>query len=103
MNKLVRCYDYGSGIDRYTVVYLKPCINKHGRAYYCYRGCSSDPFHPQGVGQTGSTDYLIDLPEYGSKVPRMGRKCHLGKRVSFEALPEQVQKLVRQDLKDPWW
>ena len=33
----------------------------------------------------------------------MGKKCHLGTRVSFETLPEDCQKLTMQDYLDLWF
>jgi hypothetical protein len=45
---------------------------------------SSIPFHPQGFGQYSTC--------------QLGR--HLGKRIDFEDLPEDCQKLVKQDLRN---
>lgn len=83
--KIHSIYDNGGEtFDRYTVYYK-------GRGTLDYRpqgtfrfcvGMSENPFHPQGYGQ------------HGSGMP--GK--HNGKRIKFEDLPEQCQKLVLQDL-----
>jgi hypothetical protein len=76
----VQCYDAGTQYaDRYTVVYMG---SKHNGKYECY-GLSENPFSPNmGVAQHGECTL-------GS---------HLGKKISFDDLPEQVQKAVRYDL-----
>lgn len=80
--KNVRIYDNGGkSFDRYTAVYMhRP---ERTGCYEC-RGMSRWPTHPQGYGM------------YGSAMP--GR--HLGKRIRFEELPEDCQKLVLSDLKE---
>ena len=76
----IRIYDNGGKtVDRYTVVYMNI---QEGPGLYGCRGMSEHPFHPQGFGM------------YGSAMP--GR--HLGKRIAFEQLPQDCQKLVEQDL-----
>lgn len=78
----IKCFDSGpnGSCDRYTVVYLDH--KERERGTYSARAMSSDPFHPQGFGQM-----CIAMP---------GR--HLGKRIKFEDLPEDCQKVVKQDL-----
>ena len=79
----IRVYDSGENfLDRYTVLYLDRPEYKAGT--FSARGMSENPFHPQGFGQ-----YCIAAP---------GK--HLGKRIKFEELPSDCQKLVLQDLKD---
>jgi len=80
----IKCYDNGGKtIDRYTVVYLdQSCPKANGQKLYQSVGMNAHPFHPQGFGQHGEC-----LP---------GR--HLGRLIPFESLPEDCQKLVRQDL-----
>jgi hypothetical protein len=79
--KNIRCYDNGGKtLDRYTVVYMNE--PEHSPETFAARGMSERPFHPQGFGQ-----YCIAMP---------GR--HLGKRIKFEELPADCQKLVLQDL-----
>lgn len=85
----IRVYDNGgkSG-DRYTVVYTR--TGHLGTSFYV--GMSSNPFHPQGIGQHGESRFPIDRPTYS----------HLGKRITFEALPPDCKKLVLRDYKDIW-
>lgn len=81
--KNVRIYDNGGKtLDRYTAVYMNHPEYMAGS--YAARGMSERPFHPQGFGQ-----FCIAMP---------GR--HLGKRIKFEELPKDCQKLVLQDLGD---
>ncbi len=75
----VYCYDNGGKtVDRYTVAY--PASVEHNGQVQMV-GMSAHPFHPQGVGQhtTG----------------KLGR--HLGKRIRFQDLPADCQKLVIRD------
>jgi hypothetical protein len=79
--KRVRCYDNGGETwDRYTVVYMDYPAGRPG--VFESVGMSGAPFHPQGFGQHG-----------GAKPGK-----HLGRRVPFESLPADCQKLVHQDL-----
>lgn len=84
----IRCYDNGGEtFDRYTVVYTAR------RMGYCsYVGMSKHPFHPQGFGQHGEHRTMIDRPRYS----------HLGKRITFDALPPDCQRLVVNDYKEIW-
>lgn len=76
----IHIYDNGGKtFDRYTVIYMD---QPEGMGLYGCRGMSEHPRHPQGFGM------------YGSALP--GR--HLGKRIAFEQLPQDCQKLVEQDL-----
>lgn len=82
--KNVRIYDNGGkSADRYTAVYLD---TRHASAYgsilYDCRAMSSNPFHPQGIGQHSEC--------------RITK--HLGKQIDFSDLPEDCQKAVIQDL-----
>ncbi len=96
--RYIRCYDNGGAdkengtIDRYTVVYTGHYKKSfpHVFDYVAMSGC---PFHPQGFGQHGESNYTpIDYPSYK----------HLGKKIRFEDLPEDCQKLVIQDYKTNW-
>lgn len=79
--KNVKIYDNGGKtFDRYTAVYISQPESQAG--LYDARGMSEFPFHPQGFGQ------------FCSAMP--GK--HLGKRIKFEELPADCQKLVKQDL-----
>jgi len=81
----VNCYDNGgSTFDRYTIVFKK--LDERGDCVYL--AASTYPFHPQGFGQHGSARGRIDLPTWK----------HLGKRIRFSELPEDVQKFVNQNL-----
>lgn len=78
----IKCYDNGgASIDRYTVAYLDFPYDRNPKVFECV-GCNDSPFHPQGFGQHSSC--------------MLGP--HLGKEIEFSELPEDVQKLVRQDL-----
>ena len=104
--RYVRIYDNsGTTADRYTAVYTRRSerIDKAGYdRTYPYRGMSALPFHPQGVGMWGETrHYPVDAIR-GAWPPALGRKCHLGKRISFHELPEDCQRLVIQDYKHLW-
>ncbi len=81
--KNIRCYDNGESGDRYTCVFTGRYTHKTGGEYW-YLGMSDDPFHPQGIGQSGTSPTQIDRPKYS----------HLGKKVSFEELPFKVKQYV---------
>lgn len=87
--KYIRCYDNDQTFDRYTVVYTG---NYPGRDGCEYVGMSSDPYSPSGFGQHGHSQEIIDKPKY----------AHLGKKISFNDLPENCQKLVLRDYKINW-
>ena len=93
--KWIRVYDNGGKtFDRYTVSFTKKAItNIHKDRWFMYVGMSSNPFDPQGFGQHGeSPNQPVDRPTYG----------HLGKKIKFEDLPENCQKLVMQDYLELW-
>lgn len=90
----VRCYDNGGvdakgSVDRYTVVYTGRYRHLTAREQL-YVSMSGSPFHPMGMGQHGSAATEIDRPSY----------AHLGKKISFDALPEDCQRLVMNDCFD---
>jgi hypothetical protein len=90
--RYIRCYDnQGETADRFTVVFSGRYRHKTGGEFW-YVGMSGAPFHPQGIGQHGSHHKQIDWPTYG----------HLGKKISFDQLPEDCQKLVLRDYKYLW-
>ncbi len=90
--RYVRCYDNGGETaDRYTVVFTGRYTHKTGRQHL-YIGMSSNPFHPQGVGQHGESSTQIDYPSYK----------HLGKKIKFQDLPEKCQECVLQTYDDLW-
>jgi hypothetical protein len=79
MDTGVHIYDNGGDTaDRYTAVYLN---EPAGNGLFTARGMSDKPFHPQGFGQLCSA-------EDGD---------YLGKRIQFDNLPRDCQKLVLSD------
>ena len=92
----VRVYDSPKFGDRYTAVLTqpiqdrqgKPLLNHRGQKCYSYIGMSSDPFHPQGIGQHGECNQPFMSP-------------NVGQRLSFTQifeLPEPVLQCILQDL-----
>ena len=84
--KVCRVFDTGPDgtFDRYTVAFKGYRVQGYGMCYP-YLASSENPFHPQGFGQHGeSREFLTGK--------------HLGKRVSFESLPEQVQEFILQNI-----
>jgi hypothetical protein len=90
--RYVRCYDNnGKSFDRYTIVFTGRYRRKT-LGSCLYLGASAHPFHPQGLGQHGESPSVIDFPSYS----------HLGRKVLFDALPEDVQAFVRSTYTDLW-
>jgi len=90
--KKVRCYDNGGRTaDRFTVVF-----SGHWRGktigWTSLLHMSSAPYHPQGVGIHDQVQGTPDHPRYS----------HLGKKISFDALPADCQKAVLEDYKVLW-
>ena len=84
MNR-VRCFDNGGETyDRYTIVFTK-ALTCNGKKFYQYLAASEHPFHPQGFGQHGELTSIS------------GDWSHLGKRVRFSRLPEDVKRFVLQE------
>ena len=78
--KTCRIYDAGANFaDRYTIAFKGYRTNRG--MCYPYLAASDRPFHPQGFGQHGESNSFID-----------GK--HLGKRVSFFDMTEEVQKFI---------
>lgn len=90
--KYIRVYDNGGKTaDRYTVVYTGNY--KKDKPEICfYVGMSENPFHPQGFGMHGSYTEMIDKPSYR----------HLGKKITFDNLPEDCKKVVMEDYHMLW-
>jgi len=78
-----RIYDSPPCGDRYTVCFK--ARSYLGMLYYPYIGMGETPFHPQGICQHGDSATMID-----------GK--HLGKRISFEKLPLDCQKVILFEL-----
>ena len=77
--KIRAIYDNGGKtFDRFTVYYRE--YNANG--YYTGRAMSEHPCHPNGFGQMTSG--------------MMGK--HNGKRIKFDELPTDCQKLIESDL-----
>jgi hypothetical protein len=84
--RYIRCFDNnGKSVDSYTVTFTGHYTHNTDHQYW-YLGMSSNPFHPQGVGQHGESDRQIDTPSYK----------HLGKKISFDDLPEDCKALTIQ-------
>jgi hypothetical protein len=97
--RYIRCYDNGgvdakngSG-DRYTIVFTR--ADKIGLPGF-YLASSAHPFHPQGIGQTGEGKQAG-----GSTIDRP-KSSHLGKRIAFDKLPEDVRTFVEQTYREVW-
>ena len=102
--KYIRVYDNGGtenggSIDCYTVVFTGH-YRKRGE-WFQYLAMNSAPFHPQGFGQHGENSTQIDTNASGF-APAMGRKCHLGKRIPFSALPPDCKQFVMQNYRAIW-
>jgi len=89
--RYIRCYDDEKSGDRYTVVFTGNYTHNTAGEHW-YLGMSSNPFHPQGIGQHGTSQFQIDRPLY----------THLGKKIKFDDLPDNCQKLVLQDYVYLW-
>ena len=76
-------YDNGGKTsDRYTAVYIfQP---EKAPNTFSAVGMNDKPFHPMGIGM-----HCTAMPGQ-----------HLGKRIKFEDLPEDCQKVIIQDLID---
>lgn len=88
--KKVRCYDNGGEtLDRYTVVFTGNYTHNTSGEHW-YLGMSPNPF--VGIGTHGSSPTQIDTPRYS----------HLGKKITFDDLPEQCQQCVKQTYLHLW-
>lgn len=83
-NGVVGVWDYNKTGDRYTVVYA-PETDCMGRKRWYYLGMNSCPTHPScGIGM------------HGELTQKPGK--HLGKKINFQDLPEECQRVVFRDL-----
>jgi hypothetical protein len=81
--KVCRIWDnQGETLDRYTIAFKSYRVDHYGMVYP-YLASSEYPFH--SFGQHGESREFLT-----------GR--HLGKRVSFDSLSEDVQKLILQNI-----
>lgn len=85
--KVCRIFDMGPDgpVDRYTVAFKGYRGEREWRMVYPYLAASDHPFHPQGFGQHGENYTFLT-----------GR--HLGKRITFESCPPDVQKFILQNI-----
>jgi len=102
--KWIRVYDNGGKtFDRYTVIYSH-AQSFGNKGWTPYIGMSANPFHPQGFGQHGEyrNGEFVEGMKAGQWPPKIGRKGWLGKRIKFEDLPTDCQRLVMDDYCDYW-
>jgi len=95
--KNVRIYDNGGvdaggSLDCYTVIFSGLWKGKPV-GYTQLLSMNACPTHPQmGIGMHCEYQGEVDRPSYG----------HLGKKISFDDLPAECQKVVLEDYKDIW-
>lgn len=83
--KTCRIYDAGENFaDRYTVAFRGYRVDNWGMIYH-YLSSGDQPFSPHGFGQHGESRQFLS-----------GK--HLGKRVEFDSLPEDVKKFILQNI-----
>ena len=88
--RYIRVYDNGGeSIDRYTVVFTG---SRTSQGHCWYLAMSSMPCAPNGFCQHGEHTTMIDRPT----------SSHLGKKISFAALPTDCQSAVVNDYKAIW-
>ncbi|MFH2095909.1 MAG: hypothetical protein ABIJ16_09410 [Bacteroidota bacterium] len=81
--------DGGKTVDRYTITISG--VQWIGDTEYTYFiSSSSNPKHPQGFWQHG---HEVETKQYNRE-----SHGHLGKRISFFALPEEVQACIRSEI-----
>jgi len=94
--RYIRVYDDPYCGDRYTVCYTgkyKKFQDPHqGQRVNHFTAMNSTPFHPQGICLHQESQEPIDKPGYS----------HLGKKITFEDLPKDCQKVVIQDYLYYW-
>lgn len=96
--------DTGSG-DRYTVLYTGRMAPERspGRVEYPYRAMSEHPSHPQGIGIYGaSPNQPLDANHGTWGGVSLYKTNHLGKRIKYDDLPEDVRRCVWQDYTEIW-
>ena len=90
--RYVRVYDNdGKTFDRYTVVFTGK-YRRNRDEDFVHLGMNAEPFAPQGFGQHGFSNTMIDKPTY----------AHLGRKIDFKDLPEKCQEAVRTTYKHIW-
>ena len=83
LNK-IKIYDAGNTVaDRYTIIFINRKTRGHLRESLA---SSANPFHPQGFGQ-----------HVECALPYRYNRYRLGKRLTLDDLPEQVQQFVKDN------
>ena len=83
--KVCRIFDSGENFaDRYTIAFKGYRVSGYGMVYP-YLASGGTPFHPMGFGQHGESKYFLT-----------GK--HLGKRVEFDSLPDQVKTFILENI-----
>lgn len=77
-------------LDRYTVVFTGRYRHKTGGMYIYMGTCQ----------KWGEHWRQIDAPS--GWAPAIGHKCHLGRRITFEELPEYFQREVMKNYNYLW-
>lgn len=85
--------------DRYTVIFTGRWKGRGGRCHYL--SMSAWPFHPQGVGMHGEHDVDIDTNKAGFPT-KVGGACRIGRRVTFDQLPDDCRRAVLDDYGQLW-
>ena len=103
----IRVYDDGCSGDRYTVVYTGAAVAKRCGGDHPYRSMSEQPYHPQGVclmgfEHRGAMDTLNASGYCCCWPPAVGRSNWLGKRITFQDLPDDCKRVVLDDYDRLW-
>ena len=87
---VIECWDNGGKTaDRFTIAISG--IQEYGdREYTIILAASANPFHPQGVGQ--------HCAEVLTRQHRQGSYRHLGERMKYYDLPDDVKRFVANEL-----
>lgn len=96
--RYVRVYDNAESIDRYTVVYSGR-YRRRGEQFL-YVGMSAEPTDSQGFCQHGESETQVDAPN--GWPPQVGKKNHLGTRITFQDLPQKCQEIVLLEYMEIW-
>ena len=102
--RYVRCYDSSEAddpsFDTFTVLYTgraattTDAYGNRAYEYVCLSGHGSVPFRPADTYNPATKKHCFP--------PAMGRKCHLGRRVPFSAIPYGLQQTVLRDYREIW-
>lgn len=95
--RYVRIYDSHdtarATVERYTVVFTGRYRHMAG-GRSLYLTMSSNPYHPQGVGALSESAESVDSYK--------GSRGRLGKRITWQDLPEACRKLALNTYCDIW-